>query len=62
MCIDAVLRLSTVRAVEVNIATEVTNTIYAVTFEGCKFCGRQVRKDFHDLIFTDHQVEYIVLP
>ena len=37
-------------------------TVYTVIFEGCKFRGRQVRKDFRGLIFVDHQVEYIVLP
>ena len=37
-------------------------TVYTVIFEGCKFHGRQIRKDFRSLIFTDHQVEYIVLP
>ena len=31
-----------------------------VNFEGLIFRGRQVCKDFCGLIFTDHQVEYIV--
>ena len=39
-----------------------TDTVYAVIFEGRKFRGRQVRKDFRGLIFADHQIEYIVLP
>ena len=38
------------------------NTAHAVIFEGRKFRGGQVRKDFRGLIFADHQVEYLVLP
>ena len=34
--------------------------VYAVIFESLIFRGRQVCKDYHSLIFTDHQVEHIV--
>ena len=35
-------------------------SVYTVIFEGFIFQGRQVLKDFRDLIFAVHQVEYIV--